>query len=138
MRYADPVTRVEVDEVYPEVAAIIADALGKNPEEIAPGKRLIEDLGAESIDFLDIVYRLERAFRAKIPRGQIEKEARGGLSEREFEERGVLTAAGAARLREFLSEIPAERFPARLKVADIPLLFTVETFCRIVVRARRA
>jgi acyl carrier protein len=127
----------EIAAVYPKVAAIIGDSLGRDPEDIAPDNALIDDLGAESIDFLDIVYRLERSFHVKIPRGQIEEQARGGLTEQEFEQQGVLTAVGIARLREFLNEVPASRFRDRMKLTDIPSLFTVETFCKIVVRSRR-
>src|SRR6266545_1891705 len=136
MRYGDPVSHGEVLEVFPRIAAIVADALGRDVEEIGLEKRLIEELGAESIDFLDIIYRLERAFGVKIPRGQIERQVRGGLPEQEFEKKGVLTDQGTTRLRDFLTEVPHERFPTRMKVADIPLLFTVETFCKIVVRSR--
>lgn len=128
----------EVEEVYPEVAGIVADALAVDLEEISPESRLIHDLNAESIDFLDIVYRLERKFGVKIPRGRIEAEVRGSLREDEFEEKGVLTEAALERLRDYMEEIPPERIRRGLKVVDIPLLFTVETFCRTVVRARRA
>src|SRR5262249_47971745 len=98
----------------------------------------IDDLGAESIDFLDILFRLERGFKIKIPQGKILSDARGGLSESEFERDGMLTPAGLARLREVLSEVPAERFRAGLKLADVPRLFPVETFCKIVGRAPAA
>lgn len=134
---ADEFTRDEVTAIYPKVAATIADALGCEVERIELDLPLIEGLDAESIDFLDIVYRLERTFRIKIPRGQIVEEARGSLTEDEFEHKGVLTPAGLARLREFLAEIPADRFPARLNVDDIPRLFTTHTFCRAVLRAQR-
>ncbi|MEA2624090.1 MAG: hypothetical protein QOD06_135 [Candidatus Binatota bacterium] len=130
------VTREEVDEVYPIVASTIADALGRDAGEVRRESLLIEDLGAESIDFLDIVFRLERAFHIKIPRGQIEKEARGGLADAEFEQKGVLTGEALARLREYLCEVPADRFRPGLKLTELPLLFTVETFCKVVVRAR--
>ena len=105
---------------------------------MSPGARLIEDLGAESIDFLDIVFRLERAFKVKIPRGKIVEEARGDLSEAAFEKGGILTEAGLDRLRTFLSEVPPERFKTPLKASDIPRLFTVETFCKMVLRQQRA
>jgi len=131
------VKREEALEVFPKVAEIIADALGRDAGEIAIGNRLIDDLGAESIDFLDVVYRLERTFRLKIPRGKIEAEVRGPLSEAEFEAKGVLTPAALERLRDYMSEVPPERIRSGLKVADIPRLFTVETFCKVVVRARR-
>src|SRR5512147_2778904 len=100
----------EIDAVYPKVAQIIADALGCELDEVQPTASLIEDLDAESIDFLDLVFRLERGFGVKIPRGKIVEDARGPLAEAEFESKGIVTEAGLARLREFLSEVPAERF----------------------------
>jgi acyl carrier protein len=132
------ITSADVAAVYPRVAQAIAGALGCDVEQLALDLPLIDGLDAESIDFLDIVFRLERVFKVKIPRGQIVEEARGVLSEAEFEHKGYLTEAGLRRLREFLVEVPPARFQARMKVADIPRLFTVETFCRVVLRARRA
>jgi acyl carrier protein len=99
---------------------------------------LINDLGAESIDFLDIIFRLERAFKVKIPRGKIVEEARGELAEAQFESSGVVTDAGVARLKLFLNEVPADRFKTPLKTAEIPKLFTVETFCKMVIRQQKA
>jgi hypothetical protein len=99
---------------------------------------LIADLGAESIDFVDILFRLQRLFQVKIPRGRIVEEARGDLSESDFEKGGVVTPAGEARLRSFLSEVPPDRFSSPLNVADIPRLFTIETFCKLVIRQQRA
>ena len=66
--------------VYPKVAETIADALGCEVADVRLNASLIDDLDAESIDFLDIVFRLERAFKVKIPRGKIVEEARGDLS----------------------------------------------------------
>jgi acyl carrier protein len=126
----------EVDEVFPDVAAIIADALACDVADVTRSSLLVEDLGAESIDFLDIVFRLEQHYGIEIPRGRIVEEARGELSEEDFEHNGVLSDAGVARLRSYLSESPPERFHAGLKVAEIPALFTVETFCKLVLRAR--
>ena len=94
-------------------------------------------LDAESIDFLDMVFRLERTFKIKIPRGKIVENARGDLPEAEFEQKGIVTEKGMAQLRSYLSEIPAERFKTPMKVADIPRLFTPETFCKLVVHAQR-
>ncbi len=54
------------------------------------------------------------------------------LPEAEFESKGIVTEAGLARLREFLSEVPAERIKTPLKAADVPRLFTPETFCKVV------
>lgn len=135
---AADITQAQLDAIYPTVAKTIADALGCELDEVKPDASLIEDLGAESIDFLDLVFRLERAFKVKIPRGKIVEDARGDLPEAEFEKGGIVTDAGLAQLRDFLSEVPAERFKTPLKAADIPRLFTPETFCKVVIRAQRA
>ena len=135
---AAPITQAEVDAVYPTVAKTIADALGCELDEVRRDASLIEDLGAESIDFLDLVFRLERAFKVKIPRGKIVEDARGDLAEAEFEHKGVVTDAGLATVKSFLSEVPADRIKAPLKLADIPRLFTPETFAKLVVRAQQA
>ena len=132
------ISKEEIAAVYPKVAQIIADALGVDAAEVKLDVPLIEGLDAESIDFLDLVFRLERAFGVKIPRGKIVEDARGDLPESDFETKGIVSEAGLKRLREFLSEVPADRFRAPLKSADIPRLFTPETFCKVVVRAQRA
>lgn len=121
--------------VYPKVREIIADVLVIDEEEISLTSRLITDLGAESIDFLDLVFQLEKEFKIKIPRGQLEKNARGDLAEDEFEKGGALTAQGLEALKSYLSEVPSDQFKANLKVNEIPMLFTVETFCKLVVEA---
>ena len=131
------VTQDEIMAVFPKVAETMADALGCDVEDIKPDVSLIEGLDAESIDFLDMVFRLERAFKIKIPRGKIVENARGTLPEAEFEQNGIVTDKGLAQLREYLSEVPAERFRTPMKVADIPRLFTPTTFCKLVVRAQK-
>lgn len=132
------ITKEEVTAVFPKVADTIADALGCDLDQVKPESSLIGDLGAESIDFLDIVFRLERAFKVKIPRGKLVEDARGDLPEADFEKGGLVTDAGVQRLKTFLSEVPAAKFPSPLKVADIPRLFTVETFCKMVIRQQKA
>src|SRR5881275_659692 len=126
------ISKEEINAVFPKVADTMADALGCDKEEVKLDSSLIDDLGAESIDFVDIVFRLQRRFKVKIPRGKIIEDARGDLSEAEFDKGGILSEAGVQRLRAFLSEVPAERFGSPVKLADIPRLFTVETFCKVV------
>ena len=132
------ITKEEIMAVFPKVSETIADALACDEEKVKLDASLIEDLGAESIDFLDIVFRLERAFKVKIPRGKLIEDARGELSEAEFEKGGIVSDAGFQRVKTFLSEVPAERIKSPLKVADIPRLFTTETFCKIVIRQQKA
>ena len=127
---------MNVESVYPKIREIIADVLVIDESEISLKSRLISDLGAESIDFLDLVFQLEKEFNIKIPRGQLEKNARGALSQEEFEQKGVLTQAGLEVLENYFDEVPKEYFKANMKVSEIPLLFTVETFCKLVIAAK--
>src|SRR5215471_15179259 len=71
------------------------------------------------------------------PRGKIVENARGDLPESEFEQKGIVTEKGLAQLKAYLSEVPPERFKTPMKVADIPRLFTPETFCKLVINAQR-
>ena len=110
--------------VFPTVAETMADALGCDSRTSSPTTSLIEDLDAESIDFLDMVFRLERAFKIKIPRGKIVENARGALSEAEFESGGIVTEAGIAQLRAYLSGDPGRPLQDADEGQDIPRLFT--------------
>jgi acyl carrier protein len=129
---------ITIERVYPKVREIIADVLVIDEDDVSLNSRLIGDLGAESIDFLDLVFQLEKEFGIKIPRGQLEKNARGDLSEHEFEKGGVLTVNGLAALKNYLSEVPEEQFKTNMKVNEIPVLFTVETFCKLIIAAKQA
>jgi acyl carrier protein len=128
---------MDTSSIYPKVREITADVLAIDEDDIKPGGSLIDDYGGESIDFLDLVYRLEREFKVKIPRGQVEQEARGALEDEAFSQNGRLTEQGMVQLREYLSEVPADRFRDKMSVAEIPTLFTVETFCKLVLSAQQ-
>src|SRR3954471_20908174 len=84
------------DEVYNKVKDVLVDALGVDDDEVTPTATLRGDLGAESIDFLDIVFRLEKAFGIKIPRGEMFPEDL--FTNAEYVKDGKVTAAGLAEL----------------------------------------
>lgn len=123
-----------VDEsVFEKVQSCIAEALGVDAEEATWGARLIGDLNAESIDFLDIAYRLERAFGIQIPRGGIEAASKEGMADGEsYEVNGVLTAAARERLAAHMPEVPPAEFREGLKVSEVATLFRVGTFYNLV------
>src|SRR2546422_11439715 len=123
-------TQDEIMAVFPKVAETMADALGCEVERVKLDASLIDDLGAESIDFLDIVFRLERAFKVKIPRGKILEEARGDLSESEFDKGGVVSEAGVGGVKTFLGGVPPQRFKKPLNVAEFPTPFAPRTLCQ--------
>ncbi|MEE2829333.1 MAG: phosphopantetheine-binding protein [Myxococcota bacterium] len=119
--------------VYAQVVQAFCDALGLDEDEVEKTSLVIEDLGAESLDFLDIAFRLERSFGIKIPRGEIQKAAEQQAGEA-FEVEGRLTASGARALREALPEADATQIIPGFPVRDIPRLFTVETFYHLVTK----
>lgn len=125
---------VDRDEVFKVVQSCFADALGLDDDEVTLDSFVIDDLGAESLDFLDIAFRLEEAFEIKIPRGDIQEKAEAEAGDEPFEVDGVLTPTGLARLREALPEVPDDQFREDLTVREIPTLFTVETFVNLVAR----
>ena len=92
---------------------------------------LIDDLGAESLDFLDLLFRLETDYGVKIPRDGVRVAAQDGLSEG-FEQNGILTDQALDRLRVLMPEVPPARFAPGLRTHQIPNLFTAETFVRLV------
>ena len=128
----------QLDQADPNVSgkiiAAFADALGLEEDEVGLGHKIIEELEAESLDFLDIAYKLEVSFDIKIPRGGIETAARDGLDDAAYEVDGILTPHALGRLAEALPELPETCFSPGLRVSQVPELFIVATFYNLVVR----
>src|SRR6266576_6489390 len=87
------------EEIFTKVSATLVEALNVDEEEIKPTSTLQGDLGAESIDFLDIVFRLEREFGIKIPRGELFPESIF-QGDPEFVQNGKVTEKGLQELRD--------------------------------------
>lgn len=113
------------------VRGCVADALMVDLATVTLDSNLMNDLGADSLAFLDIVFKLEQAFDIEITRGEMERAARGDMTEDEFAPDGVVSDAGLARLRELLPEA-ADRIQPGLRPAGILGLFSVRTFVKIV------
>jgi acyl carrier protein len=119
------------------VCQIVAEALGRPVADVRLDSNLMDDLGAESLDFLDIVFKLERRFNVQITRGEMERAARGDMGEDEFAPGGVVSEAGLVRLRELMPEAKARIVPGLRPVLIIGL-FSVQTFVNIVETKRRS
>lgn len=121
-------------EIYENVKEAIVEALGVDEEEVKPGAVLFDDLGAESLDLLDIVFRLEKTFAIKIPRGGVQQDVLSaeGIKEEDVVVDGALTALGAEKLQQKMPEVDKERIHEGFRIDDIPTLFTVQTFVNIV------
>ncbi|MHC4532244.1 MAG: acyl carrier protein [Planctomycetota bacterium] len=112
------------DEIFQEVQEVLVDALGVDDDEVKAEATLMGDLGAESIDFLDIVFRLEKAFEIKIPREELFP-AESLMSNPEFVSNGKMTEKGLAELREKVPHTDISGFENDPDVNKLGDLFTV-------------
>lgn len=113
------------DEVFEKVQEVLVDALGVDDDEVTLDATLMGDLGAESIDFLDIVFRLEKAFGLKVPREELFP-AEGLLNDSELVSDGKLTDKGLAQLREKVPHTDLSEFEKDPDVNKLADLFTVD------------
>ncbi|GIW79695.1 MAG: acyl carrier protein [Gemmatales bacterium] len=119
------------DEIYSKVSATLVEALNVDEDEIKPTSTLQGDLGAESIDFLDIVFRLEREFGIKIPRNELFPESIF-QGDPEFVQDGKVTEKGIAELRQRMPFADLSKFEENPEVSNISNLFTVEMITRYI------
>lgn len=117
------------DEIFEKVRETLVDALGVDDDEVTPAATLIGDLGAESIDFLDIVFRLEKNFDIKIPRGELFPENIAS-ADSGFVAGGKITDAGITELRARMPHADIEKFAADPRVERMSDLFTVDMICK--------
>src|SRR5437867_13358708 len=119
------------EEIYTKVSATLVEALNVDEEEIKPTATLQGDLGAESIDFLDIVFRLEREFGIKIPRGELFPESIF-QGDPDFVQNGRVTDKGLAELRTRMPFADLSHFEMNPDLSGISNLFTVEMITRYI------
>lgn len=119
------------EEIYSKVSATLVEALNVDEDEVTPASTLQGDLGAESIDFLDIVFRLEREFGIKIPRGELFPESIF-QGDPEFVNNGRVTDKGLAELRARMPFADLSSFESNPEVGKISDLFTVELITRYI------
>ncbi len=119
------------DEIFQEVQEVLVDALGVDNDEVTTEATLMGDLGAESIDFLDIVFRLEKAFGIKIPREELFP-AESLMNNPEFVNNGKLTEVGLAELREKIPHTDLTAFENDPDINKLGDLFTVRAIVNYV------
>jgi len=121
---------VTKDEVFKKVQTALVDALGVDEEEVTPQATMVGDLGAESIDFLDIVFKLEKAFGIEIPRKELSPE--DILTNASFVQDGKVTSAGIAELKQRMPFVDFAKFESNPQVREFSNLLTVGDLCRYV------
>jgi acyl carrier protein len=119
------------EEIYQKVSATLVEALNVEEDEIQPTSTLQGDLGAESIDFLDIVFRLEREFGIKIPRNELFPESIF-QGDPEFVLNGKVTQKGLDELRQKMPFADIAKFEQNPELTAISDLFTVEMITKYI------
>ena len=114
------------DEILRQVQTVMVDALGIDEAEAAADASLMGDLGAESIDFLDIVFRLEKVFGIKIPREELFP-IENMMTNPEFVSNGKLTAKGLAEMRIRMPHTDLASFEGDPDINKLGDLFTVNS-----------
>ncbi len=118
------------DEVFTKVQAALVDALGVDDDEVTPEATMVGDLGAESIDFLDIVFKLEKAFGIKVPREELFPE--DILTNASYVKDGKITETGISELKARMPWANLSKFEANPRVQDFGDVLTVGDLCRYV------
>src|SRR3954471_21079281 len=118
------------DEIYKKVQAVLVDALGVDEDEVTPDSVIRDDLGAESIDFLDIMFRLEKTFGIKIPKGELMPE--NLANDPNIVANGVVTPAGIAMLKDKMPHSNFDEFEKDPKFDNMSKLFTVNAIVNYV------
>ncbi len=120
------------DEIYDRVKTVLIEALSVDDEEVTPDAVIRDDLGAESIDFLDIQFRLEKEFGIKIPKGEMMPEDLAAAGE--FVRDGKLTQAGIDELKKRMPHADFKDLHAGSDLEEMSKLFTVDAIVNYVER----
>lgn len=121
---------LDQEDIFEKVQEALIDALGVDDDEVSREATLVGDLGAESIDFLDIVFKLEKAFDITIPREELSPE--DILTNNQYVQDGVVTADGMAELKRRMPWAQLDEFEKNPRVQDFGNLLTVGDLCNYV------
>jgi acyl carrier protein len=118
------------EEIFDKIKTCLVEALGVDEDEVTPDATLVGDLGAESIDFLDIVFRLEKAFNIKVPRAELFPE--DILTNSQYVQNGKVTPEGITQLRQRMPFADLSVFETNPNVKDFGNMLTVQDMARYV------
>jgi acyl carrier protein len=121
-------------EIFEQLKPLLQEILGASPDEIQMNRVLVRDLGAESIDLLDLSFRIEEHFKVTIEANEIEREAKKRLPGGVYEKDGFLTEEALAEIRAAVPELEPHRLVKGLRKTDLPSLLNVAFFVRLVAR----
>ncbi len=121
-------------EIFEQLQPLLVEVLGVTPESVRLDSVLVKDLGAESIDLLDLSFRIEEKFKVTIEPNEIEREAKKRLPGGIFEKDGYLTEPALAEIRAFVPELDPAKLVKGLRKSDLPSMLTVSFFVHLISR----
>jgi acyl carrier protein len=121
-------------EILERLQPLLVEVLGVRPDEIHPHSGLVADLGAESIDLLDLTFRIEEAFKVRIEVNELEREAAQQMPGGVYEKDGYLTDEALVEIRRAAPELDPAKLVSGLRKADLPALLTVGFFVSLIRR----
>ena len=121
-------------ELYEKVRDCVAEALALDLDEISPESTLLDELGAESIDLLDILFRIDRATGVKVQSDELASYVQGGIPDEEFgdEDADVITPKGMEQLKKVMPQIAEKDLDGKLSPEDVMSHFTVANLTELV------
>ena len=122
------------NDIFEQLKPLLVEVLGVAPEKIHQDSVLVPDLGAESIDLLDLSFRVEETFNVTVESNEIEREASKRLPGGVYEKDGRLTDEALAEIRKALPELDRGKLVPGLKKMDLPSLLTVQFFVKLIER----
>lgn len=121
-------------EVFQQLVPLVREVTGAREDQIAMQSGLVEDLGAESLDLLDLSFLIEEKFGVSLEANEFERQAKARLPGGVYEQNGLLTEAALAELRKALPEVPPERLQPPLAKVGLPAVLNVAVFVHLVER----
>jgi len=121
------------DEALSITQEAVIGALGLDDDEATPESTLLDDLGAESIDLLDMLFRIERKTGTKIQAADLAEYVQGGIPDEEFgDENGIVTPKGLKQLKKVMPQIDADSLAGKLEAEKVITFFTVDNLATLV------
>lgn len=121
-------------ETFEKLLPLLREVTGARAEQVTLASNLMDDLGAESIDLLDLSFLIEEAFGITIEADEFERQATEQIPGGQYERDGLLTAEALEELKKALPEVPAERFRSGLKKIEVPSVLNVAAFVHLIQR----
>jgi acyl carrier protein len=128
------VNEMNETEAFEKLLPLIREVTGAKEDEVRMESNLMTDLGAESIDLLDLSFLIEDKFGITIEADEFERQASQRMSSGQYDQDGLLTPEAIEELKKALPEVPSEMFRPGLRKIEVPSVLNVAVFVHLIQR----